>query len=82
MARFRRGKSFDGQQDRAQGAVKFELLSLTFGGFRQQCELVQPLVELRGRFRHSRVGGGPLTCFPPAGNGIFDEPGLRLMLGE
>ena len=82
MTRFRRRVAFDGSQDRAQGTAKFELLSLTFGVVRQQRQLVQPLLKLRGRFRHRRAGGGSPTGFAPAGDGFFDEPGLGVMLGE
>ena len=82
LARFRRGEAFDGVQDRAQGTAKFELLSLAFGVVRQQRQLVQPLLKLRGRFRHRRAGGGPLTGLAPAGDGFFNEPGLGVMLRE
>jgi hypothetical protein len=43
MARFRRGEAFDGQQRRAQGTAKFELLALTFEGVRQQASWSSPL---------------------------------------
>ena len=36
VARFRRGESFDGQQDRSQGTAKLEFLSLVFEVVRQQ----------------------------------------------
>ncbi len=69
-------------QYRAQGNAKFEFLSLSFGVIRQQRQLVQPLLQLRGRFRYRRAGGGPLAGLAPAGDGFFDEPGLRVMLRE
>src|ERR1700732_2651232 len=61
MARFRRRLAFYGCQDRAQGTQKFELLSLTFGVVRQQRQLVQRLLELRGRLYQRRAGSGPMT---------------------
>ena len=82
MARFRRGEAFDGLQYRAQGAPKFELLSLALRGVRQQRQLVQRLLKLRGRFRHRRAGGGSPTGLAPIGDGFFDEPGLGIMLRE
>ena len=51
-AGFRRRLAFDEPQHRAQGSRKFELLSPAFGALRQQSQLVQPLLQLRGRFRH------------------------------
>src|SRR3984893_18270969 len=60
-ARFRCGEAFDRKQDRAQGTAKSKLLPLTFKVVRQQRELVQPLLELRGCFRHRRAGGGSAT---------------------
>src|ERR1700730_6661745 len=56
-----RRMAFYGCQDRAQGAVKFELLSLTFGVGRQQRQLVQTLLQLRGRFRHRPQPATPET---------------------
>src|SRR5437660_8299047 len=76
MARFLRRYAFDRKQDRAQGTPKFELLSLAFEVVRQQRELVQPLVKLRGRFRQRRADSGPPTGLALAGDGFFDEPGL------
>ena len=67
---------------RTQGAAKFKLLLLTFAVVRQQRQLVQPLLKLRGRFRHRRAGGGPPTGLAPVGNGFFNEPGLGIMLRE
>ncbi len=82
LARFRRRVAFDGSQHRAQGAVKFELLSLTFGVVRQQRQLIQSLLKLRGRFRHRRAGDGPLAGLSPISDGFFNEPGLGVMLRE
>ena len=82
MARFRRRDAFDGLQHRAQGTQKLELLPLPFGVIRQQRQLVQPLLELRGRFRHRRAGGGPTTGLAPASDGFFNEPGLGVILRE
>ena len=82
MARFRRGEAFDGLQDRAQGTPKFELLSLSFGGVGQQPQLVQRLLQLRGRLRHRRASGGPMTGLAPADDGFFNEPGFRVMLRQ
>jgi hypothetical protein len=48
LARFRRRLAFDGSQHRAQGAQKFELLPLAFGGVRHYGRLIQPLLQLRG----------------------------------
>ena len=71
LARFRRRDAFDSVQHRAQGAQEFELLSLAFRAIRQQRQLVQPFLQLRGRFRHCRAGGGPPTGFAPTGDGFF-----------
>src|SRR5215813_10792080 len=82
MTRLRRGLALDGSQYSAQGTPKFELLSLASETVRQQRELVQPLVKLRGRFRHRRAGDWSLTRLAPADNGFLDEPGLSVMLRE
>jgi hypothetical protein len=58
MARCWRRVAFDRVQHRAQSTKKFELLSLAFGAIRQQRQLVDPPLKLRGRFRHRRAGGG------------------------
>ena len=79
MARFRRGKSFDGQQDRAQGAVKFELLSLTFAAVRQQCQLVQGLLKLRSRFGQRRMGRGFPRDFTPIEYRSLSPPGFAIV---
>src|SRR5260370_28493234 len=57
MTGFRRRVTFESTQYSAQGAAKFELLSLTFGVVRQQRQLVQPFLQLRRRFRHRRASG-------------------------
>jgi hypothetical protein len=72
LAGFGRRIAFDGLQRRPQGTAKFELLSLPFGVFRQQRQLVQPLVQLRGRFRHRRSGSGPLTSLSPKRDRFFN----------
>ena len=82
LARFRRGESFDGLQHRAQGAANSSSCRWRSGVVRQQRQLVQPLLQLRGRFRHRRAGGGPMTGLAPAGDGFFNEPGLGVMLRE
>ena len=82
MACFRGRLPFDGLQHRARGTPKFELLLQAFGGVRQQRQLVQPLVQLRHRFRHRRPGGGPLTGLAPIGDRSFDESGLGVMPRE
>ena len=53
-----------------------------FGVVRQQRQLVQPLLKLRGGFRHCRASGGPPTGLAPIGDSLFSEPSLRIMLGE
>src|ERR1700738_1048193 len=58
LARLRRPEAFNSLQHRAQGTANFELLPLSYRCVRQQSQLVQPLVKLRGRFRHRRAGGG------------------------
>ncbi len=80
--RFRRRVAFDRLQHCAQGNPKFEFLSLAFVVVRQQRQLVQPLVELRGRFRQRRAGGGPPTGLTPEDDGFFCEPSLGIMLCE
>jgi hypothetical protein len=82
MARFRRCVAFNGIECRTQITAKFELLSLAFAIVRQQRQLVQPLLELRGRFGHGRTGGGAVTGLSPVGDGFFDEPGFGVMLRE
>src|SRR6266849_1009358 len=82
MARFRGRLAFDKSQRRAQGAAKFELLSLAFGVVREQRQLIQRLLKLRGSFRNRRTGGGPMTGLAPVGDGFFNEPSLGVMLGE
>ena len=82
MACFRRRVAFDDKQDRAQGTAKFELLSPAFGGIGHKRQLVQALLELRGRFWHRRAGGRAVTGPAPAGDGFFNEPSFRIMLRE
>src|SRR6516162_3582071 len=50
MACFRTGVALDRKQDRAQGATKFELLSLAFRVLRKQFQLVQRLLKVCGCF--------------------------------
>ena len=80
--RFRGGEAFDGEQGGAQGTAKFELLSLSIGAVRQQRQLLQCFLQLRGGFRHRRAGGGPITGLAPVGDGFFNQPGLCVMLRE
>ena len=82
MAGFRRGEAFDGAQHHAQGTANFEFLSLAFEILRQQRQLVQPLLELRGRLYQGRAGGGTMTGLAPVGDRFFHEPGLGVMLRE
>jgi hypothetical protein len=82
MARFRRREASGGHQHRALGTAKFEFLSLTFGVVRQQRQLVQAPLKLRGGLRHRRAGGGPPTSLAPADDGFFNQPGLGVMLRE
>src|SRR5262245_61170511 len=82
LARFWRRPTFDREQHRAEVAVKFELLSLTFGRIGHSHQLVQRFLKLRGRFRHCRAGGGSMTGLPPAGDGFFNHRSLGEMLGE
>ena len=82
MARFRRRVPFHDHQGRAQAAQEFELLSPSFVGMGPQRQLVQPPLKLRGRFRHSRAGGGSPPGLAPEGDGFFGEPGLGVMLRE
>ncbi len=49
--------AFDGAQHRAQGTVKFQLLSLASRGIGQQRQLLDPSLKLRGRFGHRRASG-------------------------
>src|SRR4030095_4172131 len=55
---------------------------LTFGVLRQQRQLIQRLLKLRGRFCHRRTGDGPPTGLAPISDGFFNEPGLGIMLRE
>src|SRR5262249_779195 len=48
----------------------------------QQRQLVQSSSKLRGRFRHRRAGGGPMTGLAPPGDGFCNEPSLDIMLCE
>jgi hypothetical protein len=72
MARLWRRDPFRGHQHRTKGTAKFEFLSLTFAVVWQQRELLQPLLQLRGRFRHRGAGGGSPTGLAPAGDGFFN----------
>jgi hypothetical protein len=72
--------AFDALQYRAQRTQEFELLALALGGVRQQRHLVQPLLQLRGGFRHRRPSGRSPTGRAPKGDRFFDEPGLGVML--
>src|SRR5215472_14212847 len=47
-----------------------------------QRQLVEPLLQLCGRFRPGRAGGGSPTGLAPIGNGFFNEPGLGIMLSQ
>ena len=76
VARFGRREAFGSSQRRAHGAIVFELTSLAFGGVWQQCQLIQSFLELRGRFRHRRAGGGSPTGPTPERDGSLNEPGL------
>jgi hypothetical protein len=82
LARFRRRVAFGRLQDRAQRTDKFKLLSLAFRGVWHQLQLVQPLLQLRGRFRHRRAGGGAVTGLAPVLDGFFSEPSFGVMLRE
>src|SRR6516164_6417934 len=82
MAGLRRRESFNGMEHSAQGSAKVELLSLPFRGVGQQRQLVQPILQLGGRLRHSREGSGATTRLGPAGDGFLNEPGLGVMLSE
>ena len=62
---FRRPIAFDGLQRRPQAFQEYKLPQLTFGGVRQQHQLIQCLLELRGRFRHGGAGGRSLTGSAP-----------------
>src|SRR6202035_2042849 len=53
----------------AQSAPELELLSLPFRVVRQHRQLLQALVELRGRFRHRRAGGRSPTGLAPTDTG-------------
>ena len=82
MSRFRCTPPFDGNQGRAQGTMKFQLLPLAFEGVREQLQLVKPLLKLRGGFCHHRAGGGSPTGLAPVYSRFFQEPGLGVMLHE
>ena len=61
IACFWRSDTFDGDQHCAQGAANFELLPLMLGSTGEEGQLLQPLLEWRGRFgrggaRDRRVG--------------------------
>ncbi len=66
----------------AQRTAKFEFLSLAFKAVRKQRQLVQPLLDLHGRFCHGRACCGPPTSLAPASDGFFNESGLGVMLRE
>ena len=53
----------------AQSAPELEPLSLPFRVVRQHRQLLQALVELRGRFRHRRAGGRSPTGLAPTATG-------------
>jgi hypothetical protein len=82
MARFRRSVAFDDKQDRALRTSKLKLLSLSLEAVGQQSQLIQCLLQLRGRFRHRRAGRGPATGFAPICDGFFSQPSLFVMLRE
>src|SRR6516164_4753153 len=82
LARLRRGGTFDDIQHRAQSAGKLELLLSAFGDVGQQCQLVQPLLKLRSRFRHRRAGDGAVTGLAPRCDSFFEQTGLGVMLRE
>src|SRR5262249_29647631 len=64
------------------GAIKFELLSLSFRVVRQQRQLVQPFLKLRGRFHDRRPGDGPMTGLAPIKDGFLNKPSFTVMARE
>ena len=75
--------AFNGSQDHPSGTPKFELLSLAFGGFRQQRQLIQPLLRYRAAASAiaERAAGLP-PSFAPAKDGFLNEPSFGIMLRE
>jgi hypothetical protein len=69
-------------QRRAQGTAKFEFPSPTFWGIGQQRQLIQPLLQLGGRFRHCLAGRGAVTGLAPVLDRFFSEPSFGVMLRE
>src|SRR6202022_4541839 len=65
LSRFGCRVAFNGLQDGAQGSTKFELLAPACEILRQQRQLVQPLLELRGCLRHRRTRDGPPSGLAP-----------------
>ena len=66
----------DEAQRHAEGAAKFEFLPPTFRVVRQQHQLVQRLLELRGRFGQRRTGRGFSSGFAPIEYGSLSLPGF------
>ena len=78
LARFwRRLRPLTARRTAPPGRSKVELLSLAFGGFRQQRQLIQPLLQLRRRLRHRRASGKRSAQLCPRKRQIFQRAQLR-----